>query len=400
MPSVTPSTGRAVLALAVLTLVGTSAVLALWSPSAGASVDRTPLGANAAERYAALDGLDAIETTVVERGDERRRTVARVSLRPGTEKRRVRITDGSDRKHEHRVSNGTMLWLYDSDNRTATRIPLSHEPNVTSRGARIERLFMRLNVTDANASAAAPLRPGVEPLPVVPHSGTAPAGAASAAAETAQYGVSYDGTATIDGREAYVLRISPRNASGYERTLWVDTRHFFPLKHRTEWTDDGERVTVTTTYSNVELDPGLSPETFRFDPPANATVERLETPETTMYGTVASLRAATEVRVPDPTVPATFELAYASRTAGEVRGVALRYVNATSTLSVAKYNFTYPARGGDERVTVAGREATLSLGPTLSVSWNCSAADYRYTVRGSGVSRERLLAVANSVGCS
>jgi outer membrane lipoprotein-sorting protein len=397
MPSVSFPAGRTVLTLVGVTLVGTVLVLGLWFPGAASSTDSTPLGTNASERYAALDGLDATETTVIEHGDERRRTVAHVSLRPGTGKQRTVITHGPSRRYERRVSNGTVLWLYDRDGNTATMLPLSPDTDATSRGARIERLFTRLNVTDPDETTAVPVTPGVDPLPVVPHSGAGPPVSESVTG-SANHGVSYNGTASVDGRETYVLRLTSAASSGYEQTLWVDTEHFFPLKHRTAWTDDGERVTVTTTYTNVTFDPGLSPETFQFDPPRNATVERPSTPEVTTHGSIAALRASTDISVPDPDLPATFELVYASQTTGKARGVGLQYVNATSTLSVAKYNLTYPVRGGDKRVTVAGREAVLSLGSTVSVSWNCPA--YRYTVRGSGVSRERVLAVAESVACS
>lgn len=397
MSSVTLPAGRAVLALVGVTLVGTVLVLGLWFPGAASSTDSARLGTNASERYAALDGLDATETTVVEHGDERRRTVARVSLRPGTGKQRTVITDSPSRRYDRRVSNGSVLWLYDRDGNAATVLPLSPDADVTSRGARIERLFTRLNVTDPGETTAVPVTPGVDPLPVVPHSRAGPPVSGSVTG-SASHGVSYNGTASVGGRETYVLHLTSADPSGYEQTLWVDTEQFFPLKHRTAWTDDGERVTVTTTYTNVTFDPGLSSETFRFDPPRNATVERPSTPEVTAYESVAALRAATNISIPDPDVPATFELAYASQTTGKARGVGLQYVNATSTLSVAKYNLTYPVRGGDKRVTVAGREAMLSLGPTVSISWNCPA--YRYTVRGSGVSRERALAVADSVACT
>jgi outer membrane lipoprotein-sorting protein len=309
---------------------------------------------------------------------------------PGTERRRVELVEGSDGRYDLTVSNGSTLWLYDRDRATVKRIPLSGRTG-TSRGERIEQLFASLNVTTRDGPTAVRAGPTVSPLPVVPRAGgptPAPGGVAR---------VGYDGTATVDGREAYVLSVSAGTGAGaYRQTLWIDTEWFYPLQKRTEWTDDGERVSVRTTVRNVTFDPDHPEAVFGFDPPESASVEAVGTPRTTTYGSVGTLQDETSIAVPEPNVPASFGLTYASQTEGQVRGVGLRYTNETSRLTVAKYNRTV-GTDGDRQVRIAGREAQLTLGSPLSLSWTCG--EFRYTVRGERVSVDRLVGVGRSVGC-
>lgn len=363
---------------------------ALWLVAAPEAASQ-PVGADAADRYAAVDGVTATETTVLERGDRTTRTVAEVAFRPGADHRRETVLAGGGR-YDVTVTNGSAMWLYDRDRGLAKRVPLSGPPDRgRSRADRVERLFAALDVTRRSASASA-AGPSIAPLPVVPRSDGGPAGAANAS-----LGVRYDGTATVGDREAYVLRVAPRaEDAAYEQTLWVDTEHFLVLRQHTEWVDGDTPVAVTTTYTNVTVDPGLGDGAFAFDPPANVTVERVDAPETTAYDSAAALREATNVSVPSPSLPASFRLTYASETTGDVHGVGLRYADETGRITVAKYNRPFPV-DGDRAVTVAGREAAVSYGPTTSVSWNCG--DYRYTVRGQRVSASALVEVARSVGC-
>ncbi|CQH49404.1 LppX domain protein [Halobacterium hubeiense] len=363
---------------------------ALWLVAAPEAASQ-PVGADAGEQYAGIDGVTATETTVVERGSRTSRTVAEVAFRPGTDERRRTVVDGSER-YEVTVSNGSVLWLYDDAGDRAKRVPLSATPeDGVGRGDHIERLFAALNVTQRSASASAS-GPEVAPLPVVPSAASGPNASADAA-----LGVEYDGTTSVGDRTAYVLRLAPQSdAAAYEQTLLVDTQRFFVLEQHTEWVDDGTRVSVRTTYTNVTFDPGLGEDAFTFDPPADATVERVDTPETTTYQSAAALRDATNVSVPSPDVPASFRPTYASETTGEVHGVGLRYVNETSRITVAKYNRTFPV-DGHRTVEVGDREAAVTYGPTASVSWNCG--EYRYTVRGQGVPASVLVEVARSVGC-
>jgi len=384
-----PRSARVAALLAVLSVAAVVAVVVSFGAPAAPS--SAPIGADAGDAYESIEGVDATRTTVVEHGDDVHRTVADVALRPGTDYRRVRVVEATDRLHEVVVENDSTVWLYDRDADEVSRFSASGSVTVPTAGDRVERLFERLNVTRAGESATVD---GVSPLPVVPQDAAGPTADAS---DTAALRLSFAGTEEVDGREAYVLELSAGDgAESFQQTVWVDTQHFFPLQRQTAWTEDGQRVAVTTVYEDVTFDPGLDDDTFTFDAPANATVETLETPERTAYASVEELRAATNLSVPEPEVPGSLRLAVATETTGEVHGVGLRYVNETAAVSVAKYDRTFPPRG-DREVTVAGREAAVSLGSTTSVSWNCG--EFRYTVRGQGVDVDALLAVAESVGC-
>jgi len=389
MPRSRLRSARLLAVLAVLSLaVVATAYVAFDTPGSSSSA---PIGADAGDTYEAIDGVDATRTTVVERGGDVRRTVASVQLRPDSDHRRVEVVEATDRRHEVLVENDSTVWLYDRDAGRVSRFSASGSVAGPTFGDRVERLFERLNVTERDDSATVD---GVSPLPVVPQDAAAP----TATTDTAGLRLSFEGTESVSGREAYVLKLSApgEEPDAFQQTLWVDTRRFFALQRQTTWTEDGQRTTVDTVYENVTFDPGLDEDAFTFDPPENATVETLETPDRTAYASVEELRAATNVSVPDPDVPSSLQLAVATQTTGEVDGVGLRYVNDTSSVSVAKYNRTFPPRG-DREVTVAGQDAAVSLGSTTSVSWNCGA--YRYTVRGEGVPVDALLAVAESVGC-
>jgi outer membrane lipoprotein-sorting protein len=377
-----------VVALAVTASVG--GALAFGTPTAPTPA---PIGTDAGEQFAALDGVTGTRTTVVERAGTVRKTVARVALDPGTEQLRVRVVESDGRRYDRRVSNGSVVSLYDRDSGEVLRIPLLGTRSGPTAGDRVERRFERLGVTSAESSDTVSVT-GVSPLPVVPAAGDTPGPKST---NVGQFRLTFDGSETVSGRTVYVLRLTePGAGDGFTQTLWVDIEHWFPVKQRTSWTEDGERVTVTTTYSNLSFDPGLRDSAFSFDPPADATVETAETPKMTTFASVDALRAASNVSVPDPALPASFRSTYASETTGEIHGVGLRYVNETARITVGKYNRTFPARG-DREVTVAGHDAAVSIGPTTFVSWNCK--DYRYTVRGQGVPVEVLVAVAESVAC-
>jgi len=391
-----PPTERAVLLVAALVAVA-GVVGSAWVATSASAPDRPQFDDDVADRYDAIQGVDANRTTTIERNGtvESTRTYA-VQLRPGTGEKRLSLLDGPESRFGTQVSNGSVLWLYERETPNVTRIELDDTDSEPTRGERIGRLFARLNATSGAETPAEP--PTVEPLPVVPQS----AAQADAAAEAsgAHLAVAYEGTDTVAGREVYVLRLTPvdeTSESAYEQTLWLDAENAFPLKQRTAWTHEGKRTVQTTTYTDVTFDPGLDDARFTPDLPANATVHSPDTPETTTYRDVGALREAADVPVPDPSVPPTYELSYATRTDGRVQGVGLRYANRTSVVTVAKYSFTYSDEDGDGSVTVDGRPATLTTGHRVSLSWSCE--NYRYTVRGTGISADAVVAVGESVGC-
>ncbi|GCF13795.1 hypothetical protein Harman_17300 [Haloarcula mannanilytica] len=385
---------RLVLTIATVVVVGVLAV-ATWSLAftTTSTADQPQIDADVQQRYEAIDGVTATQTTTITRnGTVASRTTYEATVQPGTQKKRLAVLNSTARRYDLRVSNGSALWLYNQNRASATRISLSGTES--DRGARLGRLFARLNMSTAADPAPQP----VEPLPVVPQSEQRPADVSAAASGSMT--VSYEGTETVDGREAYVVHVAPANdTAAYEQTIWVDTQRFFPVKKRTAWTTDGERTVVTTTHTNVSYDTGVSQDVFTPDFPDNTTVTVPETPETQTYESVSALEADTDIRVPAPDIPPGYELTYATQTRGQIHSIGFRYVNRTSLITIAKYDrlADEPAQNGSEAVTIDGRPAQVSRDLTPSVSWNCES--YRYTIRGEGVSADRLIAIGQSVGC-
>lgn len=391
-----PATERTVLLVA--TLVALAGILGTaWVASTESTPDRPQVDADVSERYASMQGISGTRTTTIERaGAVTRNRTYSVHLRPATGEKRLSLVAGESR-YDLRLSNGTVLWLYDRDTAIADRIRLSGGGE-QRRGDRIERLFTRLDAAaDDDVTPDAP--PTVEPLPVVPQT-RAGQPAATHAADGGPLVVTYDGVETVADRSVYVLRLTPANGTdtaAYEQTLWIDTEHFYPLKQRTAWTQDGDRTVQTTTYADVQFEPGLDDAVFTPEFPANTTVRSGESPETTTYRDVSALRDATDISIPEPRVHPSYEVAYATRTDGGLRGVGVRYTNSTSVLTVAKYNYTYPVDESAAHVEIDGQQAALTRGQKASLSWNCER--YRYTVRGAGVSSSALVDVGQSIGC-
>lgn len=357
-------------------------------------------GDNVSARLTDLEGLTATREVVRERGNETTRSVEDVILDFERGGIRARTLSGPG-SVDVRVSNGSVLWLYDRDEQTVTQLQLS-TPATANRLARLERFVDRVAVRVGRGTQTPTEGVGISPLPVVP-AGNRGGSTTEPAAKGGTYTVSSPETTTVNGREAVVVRLAQPDrisepVANYTQTLWLDTEWYYPLKQRTSWRQGGRRHVVTTTYRNVTFNPGVGASAFVFDPPAAATVEVPETPDQQTYETVAALRAEANLTVPDPAVPDEFVLTRATRTTGRVTSIGLRYVNASSVLTVAKLSPSIEPRTDGETVVIGGQQATYrNLGPRRVISWSCDGILYK--VGGSGVSRDRLVSVANSVAC-
>jgi len=391
-------------AVVVVAILATVGAVALLPASDGQSANHTVFGQQAADDVAALDGINATVRTVVHTENGTSTSRSRVSIAPGTGKYRVELLSATAREIDLRVSNGSVLWLYDRDDNAGKTISLGSSDG-RANVDRLQRLYRRLaRSRTATLSPSEPSTPGVEPLPVVPHSG----GVASASSTGSTGGpltVSYEGNATVDGRPTYVVELTSEDASesamvrNYTQRLWIDAEHYYPLQRQTTWeTDDGER-NITTTLRNVTFDPDLRADLFTVDPPEDATVTSADTPQTWEYDSAAQLRADASLAVPSPDVPASYRLETASRTDGRISSIGLTYVNATSELTVSKATPAIPPVSDYESVDIGSVEGEYrNLGPTQSVWWSCE--EYGYKVRGSGVPKATLVDVAKSIGCS
>ncbi len=381
---VSPLWGAVVVAalLVAATVVGTALLADDTAPR--------PDPEGVAEQYRSLDGFRATQVQTVTVGGETRRTVRRVALRPGTgQYRSVALEQSDETVYDLIVSNGSVQWLYDRDNRTAWRISVDGAP-LTVNGTALERLVTAA-VNDTGDGSGAPALPSVSPL------GSSAPSAPASGLSTLQWPVEYEGVDRVGGRRAYVISSSP-DQPGVESAssrVWLDATYFVPLRRTASFQYDGERYETTLRYRNVSFDPDLEGVSFEFDPPENVTVPTR--PRTRSFDTRAALSRATDVELPRPDVPDGFEFEEGSLLVTEDTVASLRYENETARLTVVVTNESgsFDARGS--QVTVAGRSAHLdSVGGTSVVSWNCS--DHSVQVYGS-VSNATVLDVAASIGC-
>lgn len=398
---------RLVAAIVVLCSVAAVGFVGFW-PADTADDPHQPIGQNASDRLAELDGLSAtVETTMV-LGNETNRTVQRVWNRPGT--RQLRAKTIGDGPTTLTVSNGSVYWIYRPAENNVTRLDVSGYDAVGQRrGERIERIFTRLNVTreTRDEPASASITPGSAPLPAVPGGQSVSTPAPTPAVDsTDEFGVRYNGTATVSGREVYVISIRTAGTGNatvledYERTLYVDSEYFFPLKTHTEWRSDGERFSTTTVYRNVSFNPGINDSRFRFDPPEDATIVETNTPAVASYDSLSAARSNTSLPVPDPDVPASFSLEGVQVISGNFSSVSVRYANETARLSATVTDVANTTNATDgERLTVDGREVVYrQIGPSHYVAWECGG--YRFSVSATTIRKDRLVEIAGSVDCS
>ncbi len=403
MPSERPLLTIVVVVGLAVALVGVGLV-ALWPAESEAA--GPPIGHNASDRLASLEGYTATVETVTEYANGTNRSVERIWRRPGTGQYHAKKLEGDGPTRI--VSNSSVTWIYDREENNVTKLELDDPTTqVETQGERIERIFTRLNISrDATEETErATVTPsGDAPLPAVPSGEASSTDQAPNVQAADRFGVRYEGTDTVADREVYVLSIQPEsseNASlleGYEQTMYVDTEWFLTLKTHTEYERDGETYEITSTYRNVTFEPGIDDERFQFDPPENATVTTPDLPESETYDSLSALRSAVSLPVPDPDLPDGFEFDTAVVTTGRVTGASIQYTSARAQLVVGVDNRTDFNGTDGEQLTIDGRDAIYqSLGPSHIVAWECGG--YRYSVTANGVSKEALVSVAASIDC-
>ena len=163
-----------------------------------------PVGTNASERVAAIDGVEATVTTTIVRGNSTNRTVRRVKIRPSDGKVRSESAGASAAGPELVVSNGSTTWRYDSDRGTVRRTDTPTRQTVE--GDSIEQLFRQAQADETGESTT---DWSVSPLPAVPPGRETPSQPpASVTDPNGTYNVSYEGTGTVDDRRVHILQIT------------------------------------------------------------------------------------------------------------------------------------------------------------------------------------------------
>lgn len=413
-----PSTAvphRAVVIAAVLAALAV-AVIGTGSWLVTDASDSQPIGHDASERVAELDGIAAtVETTTVRNDRTTTRIVQRVERRPGTGTVRIEPIDVPESKQWLIVSNGSTTWQYSQPRNRVEKFvgPESVAPDgfegERREGEWVERLFRRLDVSPGavNRTKRANTTVQVSPLPVVPPGDeTSPS---TPSLNNSLFHLEYRGTDRIADRQAYVLRIESADetdaaVTNYTQTLFVDTEWFVVLRTHTEVTVDGRRLEQTRTYRTVSFNPGLDDDRFVFTPPPGATVEtvNLSAGPVASYGSLAELRDAVETPVPEPDVPAALEFRGGTLGGSENSVIRMEYANATARVVIEKNRatggITRVQTAGEESVDIDGNEGIYDAGVVRqSLSWQCQ--EVTYSVTGEGISKDRLIQVAESVTC-
>jgi len=383
--------------LVVLTLL---AVVALAGCSLLAGGDgggeELPSGEEAANQYRSLDGYEAtLHYEYSDRPD--RRSQIQADVNDGRFRVEWRAPDSL--VGNVNVYNGTTLVRYNATDHEYVSIATEDIEPFTDGAERIETA-----VDDAREEGETTVEgppAGGAPLPAVPSGdgGTAE----SETATDSRFEVSYEGTETVAGRQAHVIDYEPVGDPGegvVEQTVWLDTEHFLTLKSTQVTRRDGTESTFTFRMTDLDLEPGLSADTFEFDPPAGATPNESNSYDLTSYETRADLAAAVDTSVPEPSVSDRLQLDRADHIRGaDFSAVQLRYRSTGTFIFVTKtteQGYTNLSEG--ERVQVGDQSGRYrASGQRALVAWQCDG--YVYTVTAD-ISMTELLDVARSVECA
>lgn len=261
-----PSDGRFWITLA-LALAVVAGGLFIGLPSADSPPAAEDVFEGAFVHAEDLEGVAGVQVTTLERdGEVVRHERLAVRERPYTDYRHE-ILDSSDpdRIDEVYVSNAAGSWWYHPDEGTVT----AYEP---------AEPFDDDAVRESRAEQAD--------------------------RQQRLYDLDYRGTETVADREAHRLAVTARNESTtagisllvgdvefvyaaatidptaelhvVEQTVWIDAEHDYPLAERLVVEDpDGDRYVLAERFESARFDPGFETGAFDFDPPANATVERV-----------------------------------------------------------------------------------------------------------------------------
>ena len=383
---VTGTRGRSVVVLAG---VGVTLALALGAGLLLTGGNALPPADEAVKQYDSLDAYNATYTVTFEESGEPRTVRVRNTVSPDSGELRSEALAPPSRAGNLRVYNGSVAWLYNATENTVTRVAQT-DPQVVPR----QRAVVRSVVAATNGEDPSSR---VSPLPVVP----GPGSGAAVGNATGELEASYEGTATVAGRETYVISLTPAataTTSITEQTLWLDAEHFVPLRTDTTLEFGGNRTVISQEVTEVTFEPDLPPGVFEFDPPAGAQPERT-TAAVTSYESRADLDAATALPVAEPAVPGQFELSRAQLTVRPDRAATvLRYTSGVNVISVIVGNGSEFDAVSGEPVQVGNRTGRFDAsGQVGRVVWTCG--DYEYAVAGT-VPRETLTSVARSVADS
>ncbi|MFC3476411.1 DUF4367 domain-containing protein [Halobacterium litoreum] len=382
---------RPLLAVAVAALLVTSGCNAIGTLGGGSGADVPNEDVEA--EFAELETMEATQVSVSTFGNTTNRTRSHLYAAFGDPVRqRQRVLSPESRAGNLVIANETTTVIYDDAANNATLIPRTATSSV-DRSA-----YYASIVAAARENGTVDPETGVSPLPVLP----ARQGSSVPTEDIGGYRVEYLGTDTIADRTAHGFRMTPTTDAALtsNRTVWLDAEFYYPLKTHVRATLNDRTIEVESRVENVTFNADLPGGIFDFEPPENASVETLNVSAET-YDTPEALREAVDIAVPDPDVPEGYAFVRGQHYPGNASQVGLHYEGEDgATLRVSKMAYVTNGTGlsSGENVTVAGREGNyLTTGRTKLLTWSCEES--QYSIAASDLSKEELLAVAESVAC-
>ncbi|QRV15615.1 DUF2092 domain-containing protein [Haloterrigena salifodinae] len=244
------------------------------------------------------------------------------------------------------------------------------------------------------------------------------------------YRLGYEGTTTVDGREAHVVETRPPiEETGRQlnlvvgdttyavplstddledlevtRTICIDDEYRYPVRERNEVRDGGEiRYRLTVTYEDLAIDEGVDSETFTYQPPADATVVTDGTEPEGIFDSIDEAEANVPYELPEAAIPDAYLLDRIT-----VVERAEKYGGVTTTLwyndpnVVARELYIVVREQGRfdpdvlEEIEIDSRTAYYRDGRIQSIFWDCDDLSYEVS---SLVEGEPIREIAASIGC-
>lgn len=352
-----------------------------------------PDGDEIDRKHETLDAFNATFVQTKTTGNETQRTEGKTAVRPNTGEYYIEIYSSDDPQPTFTVSNGSTRWRYNESKTNITRKAVASKRGWEIRLTRIKHMINRARGNSTETPSTVPA------VPLVPE---AEETAVNTTLSSDDITVSYLGTETISDREAYVIsqQVTPKNETVSNQTLYIDTERYVVLRVELTSTEDGQHSEYTYQRENLTFNPDLPAGLFEFTPPEDTTPTDTTEIERNVYETRTALVEATKLSVPDPELPAGFELAAVERIVNHrthKMEVSLHYTSDTSDIYVGIWNETTNIDSLDgESITVGNRSGVYQDKAQNRVWWNCNGKTH--FVWGD-ISKEQLVAIAASIDC-
>ena len=256
-----------------------------------------------------------------------------------------------------------------------------------------------------------------------------------------EYRLGYEGTETVDGREAHVVETRPPAGDDdptidlvvgdtkyvipvtlvsdleeldVKRTVWIDDEYRYPIKERTvidgengEDADGGEETLhrLTVTYEDLAIDEGLERGTFTYEPPADAEVDTDGVAPEGVFEDRDEAAAIVPYDLPAPDVPDAFRLDRITVVDHDEK-----YGGTTTTLwyddptvvarelyvAVREESRVDTDADALEEIEIDGRRAYRRDGRKRCLFWSCNGLHYEVS---SLLDDAPLREIAASIGC-